>query len=335
MRVLMTGATGFIGANLVRLLLDRGDEVICLIRKPRMAIEGLPVQLETIPLQDDKETVDELAKVLDGVDGIYHVAGIFDPSPGGVARMRQVHVYATRALLRAAEKAKVPRMVVCSSSVTVGFGSRDAPGDEDTPLDATAVYGPSGALRAYYDTKLQSEQLAAAWGSVEAVIVNPDYIIGPWDVKPTSGQMIVSMARQKLPVPVYPKGGKCFQDAEDCALGHILAMERGTPGRRYLLGNENLSYQEFMTLVAEVVGARPPRFPLPNLALGLAGRAGAILSKMDAHRFAGLDGNVLRSMQQERYRSARRSFDELGVPQTPVREAIEKAYAWFKEHDYC
>lgn len=335
MRVLMTGATGFIGANLVRQLLDRGDEVICLVRKVRKAIEGLPIETSAIPLRDERENVDELARLLEGVDGIYHVAGIFDPSPGGEARMRDVHIYGTRALLRAAEKAGVPRLVLCSSSVTVGFGSREAPGDEDTPLDATGVYGASGALRAYHDTKLQSEEMVANWPGVDGIIVNPDFIIGAWDVKPTSGQMIVTMATSALPVPVYPRGGKCFQDADDCALGHILAMEKGQNGRRYLLGNENLSYREFMTLVAEVVGKPPPRIPLPNAALGLAGRVGAVLQKQDPHRFAGLDPNVLRSMQQERYRSGRRAVEELGVTRTPMREAIEKAYRWFREHDYC
>ena len=335
MRVLMTGATGFIGANLVRHLLARGDEVICLIRKPNKVIDGLAIETCTVPLRDEKENIEELARVMDGVDGIYHVAGIFDPSPGGEGRMRDVHIYGTRALLRAAEKAKVPRLVLCSSSVTVGYGPRNNPGDEDSALDATAVYGASGALRAYHDTKLQSEEMVANWPGVDGVIVNPDFIIGAWDVKPTSGQMIVTMATSKLPVPVFPQGGKCFQDADDCALGHILAMEKGVNGRRYLLGNENLSYQEFMTLVAEVVGKPAPRIPLPNAALGLAGRVGAVLQKQDPHRFAGFDPNVLRSMQQERYRSGRRAVEELGVPQTPMREAIDKAYQWFKEHDYC
>ena len=333
MKVLVTGATGFVGANLVRHLLARGDEVVCLIRKPNLAIEGLDLQLSKVPIEESREGIDALAGVMEGCGGVYHVAGIFDPSPGGTDRMREVHVYGTRALLRAMEKAGVPRMVLCSSSVTVGFGPLDRPGDEDSPLDATAVYGATGALRAYHDTKLQSEQLGFAWPGVEVVVVNPDFIIGAWDIKPTSGQIIVSMAKQPW-VPVHPRGGKCFQDADDCALGHILAMEKGTPGRRYLLGNENLSYKQFMGLVAEVVGKPAPRIAVPDLAVKLAGRVGAFASKIDAHRFAGLDPNVLRSMQQARYRSGRRAAEELGVPATPMREAIEKAYRWFKDHDY-
>ena len=333
MKVLVTGGTGFIGANVVRHLLARGDEVVCLIRKPRKALEGLDVTLAQVPLVETRAGIDALAQAMDGCEGVYHVAGIFDPSPGGTDRMRQVHIYGTRALLRAMEKAGARRMVLCSSSITVGFGSRESPGDEDTPLDAGAIYGRGGALRAYHDTKLQSEQLALGWSGLEVVGVNPDFILGAWDVKPTSGQLVLTMAQRF--VPVYPQGGKCFQDADDCAAGHLLAMDHGTPGRRYLLGNENLSYREFMGLVADVVGQRAPVIPLPAVATSLAGAVGARLQRIDAHRFAGLDPNVLRSMQQPRYRTAQRSFDELGVPRTPIRDAVQKAWDWFQAHGYA
>jgi dihydroflavonol-4-reductase len=332
-RVLVTGGTGFIGANLVRRLLARGDEVRCIVRKPNALLEGLDIELIQAPLADTPEAVQALAAACDGVEGIYHVAGLFDPSPGGTKRMRQVHVFGTRGLLIAAGKAGVRRIVICSSSVTVGFGEKADLADEDTPIDPAAVYGRSGALREYYNTKLQEEQLAVGWRGVEAVVVNPDFILGPLDVKPTSGQMIVTMAKHF--VPFYPRGGKCFQHVDDCADGHILAMERGQPGRRYLLGNENLSYREFMTLVGEVVGTRPPVAPLPDVLIGLAGRAGELASRVDEHRFAGLNPYVLRSMQQARYRSAARSHVELGVPRTPVRTAIEEAHRWFVDHGYC
>lgn len=333
MKVLVTGSTGFIGANLVRHLLKRGDEVHCIIRKKRMAIEGLDLHLHKVPLSDDAEAIEGLARAMDGCEAVYHVAGLFDPSPGGVQRMRSVHIFGLRGLLRAAEMVGIRRMVVCSSSVTVGYGPRDAPGDEETPLDAEQVYGGHGAaLRAYHDTKLQAERLAAGWSGVDTVIVNPDYIVGAWDVKPTSGQLIVAMS--KGPVPVHPKGGKCFMDADDCALGHILAFERGTSGRRYLLGAHNLSYREFMGIAAEALGKSPPRIPVPDRLMRLAGRVGGLLHARDAHRFAGLDPSILRAMQEERYRTAKRAVDELGVPQTPIPVAVEKAVRWFTDHGY-
>ena len=145
--------------------------------------------------------------------------------------------------------------------------------------------------------------------------------------------MLVTLARRH--VPVYVRGGKCFIDADDCAIGNILAMERGRPGRRYLLGNWNHSYREFMRMCAEVAGRRGPWLPAPNLALRAAGRLAPILQRVDAHRFAGLDRSVLSAMQQARYRTGRRSWEELGVPRTPLPVTVEKAYRWFRENGYC
>ncbi len=246
--------------------------------------------------------------------------------------MYAVHVDGTRNLLQAAHKVGARRVVVCSSSVTVGFGSLESPGDEDTPLDPTPIYGHDGPLRWYHDSKLACEEVVRSAEGVEAVIVNPDFILGAWDIKPTSGQMVLTMARRW--VPVYPKGGKCFQDADDCALGHILAMEKGQPGRRYLLGNENHSYRDFMGIIAEVVGRRPPIVPLPRTLAELAGLVGAVGSRFDAHRFVGLNRYVLRSMGMPRYRSAALARDTLGLPATPLNVSVEKAWRWFRDHGY-
>lgn len=324
-RFLLTGATGFVGANVVRHLLARGDEVVCVLRKPNLCVEGLPVTLSKVSMTD----ADALAKAAEGCDGVFHVAGTFDPGPEGEALMRTIHVDATKALIAACKAAGVPRLVLCSSSITVGFGPKEAPGDEDSPLDPDRVYGRSGALRTYYDTKLESEHLAADAGHV---IVNPDYVLGAWDIRPTSGQLLLSVAKGW--VPVHPRGGKCFVDADDCAIGHLRAMDVGRPGRRYLLGNHNASYKEFMDLCAAAAGTRGPVLPMPNVVMHAAGLAGRMLSRVDTHRFAGLDANVLNSMRELRYRTGRRSWEELGVPRTDLRETIQKALGWFREHGY-
>lgn len=334
MNVLLTGATGFLGANVARHLLARGDRVRCLVRRPNKLVEGLPVELVQAPLVPrDRDEQRALMAAVEGCEGIYHVAGVFDPGPQGRRIMRDVHVFATRALCDAAVRAGVRRMVLCSSSVTVGFGPLESPGDEDSPLDPTPIYGRDGPLRWYYDTKMQAEQLATSWGGVEVVVVNPDYVIGAWDIKPTSGQLILAMGKRY--VPFYPRGGKCFIDADDCAAAHLLAMDRGQPGRRYLLGNENLRYREFMGIIAEVTGQRPPALPLSDLALRGAALAGRLGQRVDPERFAGLDPMVLSSMQQERFRSGRRARDELGMASTPIRESVEKAWRWFKDNGYC
>ncbi|MSP56637.1 MAG: NAD-dependent epimerase/dehydratase family protein [Myxococcales bacterium] len=321
---LLTGATGFIGANVARAMLARGDRVRCLVRKSNRCVEGVDVELMHVAMGDSAG----LSAAAAGTDGVLHVAGTFDPGPGGDDRMREIHVDAAAALITAARKADVP-FLYCSSSVTVGYGPRGSPGDESTPLEPDRVYGTRGPLRAYYETKLAGERLTRAAGGV---IVNPDFVLGAWDIKPTSGQLLLAMARH--PIPASPRGGKCFIDAQDCALGHLLAIERGAPGQRYLLGNHNLSYREFLSLAAQAVGRRPPTLPIPNLALRVAGTVGRALQRVDAHRFAGLDPVLLLAMQEGRYRSGQRARDDLGLPVTPMETTISTALGWFREHGY-
>ena len=332
-KVIVTGGTGFVGANVVRHLLERGDEVVCAVRasSPSLCLEGLDVERAELDLFDGKT----LAQQLKGFDGVYHCAGTFDPGPGGGKKMQAIHVDATRSLCEASLGAGVRRLVLCSSSVTVGFGSKTNPGDEDTPIaDLDGVYGASGPLRTYHDTKLASEQLVKSFvgRGLETVIVNPDYVIGAWDIKPTSGAMILQM--KKRGIPVHPVGGKCFVDADDCAAAHLGAMDHGVPGERYLLGNDNYSYREFMGLIAETVGRRPPRVPLPRAATWGLGQAGRVLTRMRPHSAAGLDPWVLHSMSQERYRSGAKARRDIRMPHTPLKQSIQKAVDWFERHGY-
>lgn len=324
-RTLLTGATGFVGANVARHLLAAGHEVVCVVRKPNLCVEGLPVELVHAALDDEEAVV----RAMEGCTGVMHVAGIFDPGPGGREAMWSLHVTATEVLLRAAARQGIDRFVTCSSSVTVGFGPMTAPGHEDSPIDPDRIYGRSGSLRAYYDSKLESERLTIA---ARGVVVNPDFVLGEWDVKPTSGQLLLTTARRW--VPVFPTGGKCFIDADDCAFGHVSALERGVAGRRYLLGNWNLSYRDFIAMCARAAGRRPPVIPLPPALLHAGGAVGSLLQRVDSHRFAGLDGNVLAAMMQPRYRTGARSWEELGVPRTPMEQTVEKTLRWFKDHGY-
>jgi dihydroflavonol-4-reductase len=335
MRVLVTGGTGFVGAHVVRAHLAAGWQVRCAVRasSPLRALEGLDVERVELPL-DQPEA---LEAALADVDAVQHVAGIFDVGPGGAARMRRVHVAATDALCRAAmAQPAPPRLVLCSSSITISWGPRSAPANEDAPvIDADRMYGRDNPLRDYYESKLEAEAVLRGWvdRGLHGVIVNPDYVIGPWDRKPTSGAIIVNMARRW--VPIHPRGGKSFIDAADCGLGHLLALEKGRPGARYLLGVHNLSYREFMFEVARVVKRPPPLLPLPRTVTGLAGRVGSLLDRIGGKATVALNPQVLSSMQSERYRDGSRARDELGLPSTPIRESIEQAYAWFRDHDYC
>ncbi len=333
MRVFITGGTGFVGAHAIRAALKRGWEVRCLVRatSTTAALEGLDVERVTADLQDPAQ----VARVLAGCQAVAHVAGTFGHGPQAAAAMQAVHVKATAALLRGAEEVGARRFLLCSSSITVGWGSAQAPADEDSPLpDPDRAFGRGTALRAYFETKREAEELvrAAVQRGLEGVIVNPDYVVGSWDSKPTSGALLVNMGLHG--VPFYPQGGKCFIDAATCGLGHLLALERGTPGRRYLLGSQNLLYREFMVRAARILGVRPPGIPLPRTATALVGAAGSVLRKLAPHRFQTLDPQVLAAAQSIRFRDGSRARRELGLPIRPVEEGIEDAVRWFRDHGY-
>lgn len=333
MRYLVTGGSGFLGAHVVRALLARGHEVRAVVRaaSPVMTLEGLPVERVVGSL----ETVDTCRTLVRGMDGILHVAGLYDSSPGGIGRMEAIHVKATRYLCEAAIVEGVPHFLLCSSSITLPYGPIDKPATEEDPdpfRDGCPYQGP---LLAYYSSKKQGEALAQSYGSsgLRVVIVHPDFVVGAWDLKPTSGQMILQMARAPW-IPFYPPGGKNFMDAEDCGLAHVLAMEKGKAGQHYFLGNENLTYHLYMQMVARVVGRPAPRFPLPREVGTLLGKGGDRLSPWLPPELASLGSSLVESMFRGRYRDPSRARTELGIPTTPTLTAIERAWRWFCDHGY-
>lgn len=332
--VLVTGGTGFIGANVVRVLLEQGEKVRCVVRdsSPGICLAGLPVERLRLDLLADQEV---LRRTLRNISVIYHLAGSFDPRPEGPAAMRRVHVDATRNLGEAALASGVSRMVVCSSSITLGWGPAHAPGTELTPVaDPDACFGVGTSLRAYHDTKLASEELARelTGRGLDTVVVNPDFVVGPWDLKPTSGALILAMAKRWI--PLWPRGGKSFVDADDCARAIVAAMARGAPGERYLLANHHRTYEQFMKEVAEVVGCRAPVAPVPDAAQRLLERVGGALQRRLPGRVPGLDPQVLAQMSQVRFRDGARARAELHPTVTPLHTSIERCHRWFRDHDY-
>ncbi len=249
-----------------------------------------------------------LSQALEGVDGVFHVAGIWDGSPGGEARMQALNVGGTQAVLERG----LPT-VVTSSSITCGFGPLDRPGTEDE-----ASEDPGKPIRgtgaAYRKTKLALEDLVAEHG---AWMVNPDYVIGPGDLGGVVTGPLLRVAR--MPVIPSPAGGKCFVSGHDVGIGHLLAWRQAQPGRRYLLGSENVPYAKIFQRIALLMGRKARIVPMPK---GLPG----LLSRLP--KFGGRFG-AMEQMMLPRYRSHARAEAELGfAPQrieAALRAMIEEA----------
>jgi dihydroflavonol-4-reductase len=327
MPALVTGGTGFIGANVARELVAAGETVRVLARPrgDRRALDGVPVEFVEGDLLDPAS----LRRAVRGVQTVYHVAAdyrLWAPDPSVLYR---TNVEGTRAALEAAAEAGVGRIVYTSSVGTLGIPKDGRPGTEDTPVSLADMVGH------YKRSKFLGEQVALelARRGLPVVIVNPSAPVGPWDVKPTpTGQMIVDFMRGRMIATVDT--GLNVVHVRDVARGHLLAAERGKPGERYILGHRDLSLRELFGILAELTGRRPPRFRVPY-ALAWIGAACFEGASRLTRRPPVVPLTAVRMARKRMYFSSARAVRELGLPQTDVRVALGDAVAWFEAHGYA
>jgi dihydroflavonol-4-reductase len=324
---LVTGGTGFVGANLVSELLADGASVRVLARKgsDRRALEGCSVEMAEGDLLDRAS----LRAAVHGVKRVYHVAAdyrLWSPDPRALYR---ANVDGTRNVLEAAMKAGVERVVYTSTVGAVGIPHDGRPGDETTPVSLQDMVGD------YKASKFLAERVAEEWAARGApiVIVNPSAPIGPRDVKPTpTGQMVVDFLKGRMVASLDT--GLNLVHVQDVARGHILAAERGRVGERYILGNENLSLLEIFGRLAAITGIRAPRARVPYAAAWLTA-----LFMEGASRVTGRPPRValtaVRMARKRMHFSPAKAIRELGLPQTPVDVALRDAVAWFVAHGYA
>ncbi len=324
----MTGATGFVGGNLVRALVGDGVEVRALARSqgPHLALEGLTVD----KVLGDVEDLENLCTAAKSCDVVFHTAALTTLWDRGPIRHFQVNVVGTRNILIAAEMAEVERVVHTSTWIVVG---RPRPGrlaTEQTRPSPGDLRGP------YRRTKWLAEQemLAPVARGQDVVMANPTVPMGPWDVKPTpTGRIVLDFIRGRMPVAVGAHLN--LVDVEDVAQGHISAWRRGRSGERYLMGNWNTTLPEVLSILDQITGRRPPRLRAP-FPLALAA----------AFADAVLEGVILRSepyLPLEAARLARhrvavdctKAISELQLPQSSVEKALEKSVRWFRDHGYA
>jgi dihydroflavonol-4-reductase len=324
-RAFVTGGTGFVGANLIRLLLQRGYQVRALARgESSLAnLKDLDLEIVTGDLNSDN-----LTETIRGCQVVFHVAAHYSLWQRDRDALYRSNVLGTRNILAAARQAGVERTVYTSSVAAIGV-----PGDGKI---ATETYQspPEKLIGDYKKSKYFAEQeaLQAAKAGQEVVIVNPSTPIGPWDVKPTpTGDMILRFLRRQM--PTYLDTGLNLIHVQDVVAGHLLALERGRAGERYILGHQNLSMQAILQHLSQLTQMPAPARSIPLwIPLAVAWVDENVLARLGKAPSVPLDG--VRMARQKMYYDASKAVRELGLPQTPIEIALKEAVDWFNTHGY-
>jgi len=322
-KVLVTGATGFIGAAVARALIARGENVALLARptSPRGNIDGLAAEVVLGDLLDAAS----LQSAMRGVDRLFHVAAdyrFWAPNPQEIIEANRL---GTGNIMQAALRAGVQRIVYTSSVATLKLNL------EGRPVDETSPNTPEGAIGAYKRSKTIAERLVEkmiAEEGLPAVIVNPSTPIGPRDIKPTpTGRVIVEAANGKM--PAYVDTGLNLVHVDDCAAGHLAAMDYGRIGERYILGGQDVPFGKMLADIAMLVKRKPPRLVIPRAPLfPLAFAAEAIAQITRKEPFITADG--LRMAKYRMYFASAKAERELGYSARPYIEALADAVIWFR-----
>lgn len=326
MKALVTGATGFIGANLVRELLVQRYQVRALVRPGanRRNIKGLNIEVAIGDLLDGPS----LAEALVGCDVLFHAAASYifwSPDP---KKIYETNIKGTENILTAARDRSIKKVVYTSTESTIGINGQGL-GTEENDADFRSLPGD------YKKSKFLAEKLALGMCAegLEVVSVNPTLPIGPWDVKPTpTGQIIVDFLNRHMPACVDT--GLNVVDVGDVAKGHILALEKGCSGQRYILGNENRTLHDIMNILEEITGIQAPRRNIPVwMALSAAYANEFVLCKLRG-RSPHIPVAEVRAVARPRYFDCSKARLELGLPQTPAKVALERAVTWFQQNGY-
>lgn len=322
-RVLVTGATGLVGSHVVRELLDAGYAVRAMSRTEHPPLPGAEVAEH---VRGDIRDPRSVVAALEDCRFLVHAAAAYQLGMAGSRETFGTNVHGTRVVMEAGLRAGVERIVYTSSVATIGpVEGRPATEDDEA--------GPASRAGPYERSKWLAELLVRGMVTehgLPAVIVNPATVVGAGDSRPTrTGQLILDAVRGRM--PAYVSAGLNFVAAKDVATGHRLALERGGVGQRYILGNENMSLATFLRIIDGVAGQHRRRLRIPHfLALTAARLDDGALSRI-LHREPTAPLAGARLARYRMYYDSTRAREELGLPATPVRLAVEEAVAWFRE----
>jgi dihydroflavonol-4-reductase len=320
-RILITGATGLLGCNLTKICCSRNYQVTILVRKKSNTdyFRYLPVQIIFGDISNQSDVSDAIARQ----DYVIHAAGATGQNNISFEEYERINLTATRHVASACLKHGVKRLIYVSTANCFGPGSRLSPGTE---LNGFSLFKANSS---YINTKYLAQQWIleqVAKKALPAVVVNPTFMLGAFDLKPSSGQIVLYGMNKKL--LFYPPGGKNFVHVKDVCEGILQALNKGEAGDCYLLAGENLSYGEFFKKLQRITHKKQIQIKIPAFMLKSAGALNAA-----SHRFFGtnhaLTGSAAFLLCTDNYYSAVKSVERFGLNYTPAQEAISEAYDWF------
>jgi dihydroflavonol-4-reductase len=319
----VTGATGFVGSHVVRLLRMRGERVRILVRQSSHSqnIKGLGCEI----VVGDLREASSLARCVQGCRRVYHVAADYRLWARNPHEIYESNVAGTRNLLSACCEAGVEKVIYTSTVGTIGMRPDGVPADEETPVSLDQMIGH------YKRSKFMAEQVARefAHSGLPVVIVNPTTPVGSGDIKPTpTGKIILEFLRGRM--PAYVDTGLNIVAVEDVAQGHLLAEEKGVVGQRYILGGENLSLKEILGMLTQISGRRIPRVPIPWFAALIVGHLDQFLMGTILRREPSIPLEGVRMARHKMYVSSDKARRELGYNARPADQALREAVEYFR-----
>ena len=317
---------------MARVLADQGANLRLLVRPTSNLknIEGLNAETVSGDLRDAAS----LEKTMSGCDAVFHVAADYRLWVRDPGEMYRSNVDGTRAILAAARKNGVRRVVYTSSVATVGFTSNGLPADEDSPVVLADMIGH------YKRSKFMAEQLALEAGrngggrnGMDVVTVNPTTPIGEQDVKPTpTGRIVLDFLKHKF--PAYVETGLNLVDVRECARGHVAALEKGRPGERYILGGEDLTLKQILDRLGELTGLPSPKIKLPYFFAFATGVIDEAITGRLLKREPRATVDTVRMGKKKMFASSAKAERELGWKIVPVEDALRRAVEWFRANRY-
>ena len=328
MKAFVTGATGFVGSHVARVLAEKGADLRLLVRSSSNLknIEGLNADRVVGDLREPES----LVKAMSGCDAVFHVAADYRLWVRDPEQMYKANVEGTRGLLKAAQKSGIRRVVYTSSVATMGFTSNGHLADENSPVSLDNMIGP------YKRSKFMAEQVAMEAGRKEmhVVTVNPTTPVGDHDIKPTpTGRIVVDFLKKKF--PAYVDTGLNLVDVDECARGHVEAFEKGKSGERYILGGDNLSLKQILDKLAVITGLPSPTIKVPYVVALATG----VVDEVFTGRIMGKEPratiDAVRMGKKKMFVTSAKAERELGWKQVPVDSALQRAVEWFRVNGYA